>query len=140
MIDKAKFYFLKYREAIVYIIFGGLTTIVYTIIYFFCRDFFSLSVGYSTNIAWFLSVIFAYITNKVWVFESKSLKLKIVAKEFIQFVYARLLSQGINYIIMNVGIKKLHISELLVLVMANVIVVLFNYFASKFLIFKKKER
>lgn len=139
LIDKLKLYFIKYREEVVYIFFGGLTTVVYTIAYTLCREFFTLPVGYSTNIAWVIAVIFAYITNKIWVFEVRNYNLKSMAKEFILFVYARLLSQAINYLIMVGGVEKFNINEWFVLIFAQIIVVLFNYFASKWFVFKKNS-
>ena len=61
----------QYKMPILYIIFGGLTTLVNIIVYFICYDASGLSNVLSTIIAWILSVIFAFITNKLYVFESK---------------------------------------------------------------------
>lgn len=75
----------KYQQPILYLFFGICTTIVNIITYYLSAHILSLSVILSTCLAWLVSVIFAYITNKWWVFESKSLRLKAVIQEFLSF-------------------------------------------------------
>lgn len=62
---------MKYREIINYLIFGVLTTIVNYVVYLICAKMFLLNVETSTIVAWILSVLFAYITNAKFVFDSK---------------------------------------------------------------------
>lgn len=139
MIDKIKLCFIKYREAIMYLIFGVLTTGVNAIVYSPLRIFFHLSKFSSSVIAWIVAVAFAYTTNKIWVFQSKNYKNNIDIKEIITFFYARILSLGLNIGILYFGVELLKIHEAIVYIFANIIVVLFNYFASKWFVFKKKN-
>ncbi len=142
----------KYKELILYVIFGALTTIVNLI----TLKAFNLILGderylLSNVIAWFVSVIFAYITNKLFVFESKSMKTNVVAKELVSFFSARIFSLVIEEIglfllvdiaglgekvieIFGIGIGGIMISKIIL----AVVVVILNYVFSKFLIFKKK--
>ena len=85
--------FIKYKELITYVFFGGLTTVVNLIVF----KLFGMLLGderylISNAIAWVVAVIFAFITNKLWVFESKSLSGKVLLKEIPSFFAARVLS------------------------------------------------
>ena len=126
------------RETIVYTIFGVLTTVVdfaaFGILYY------SLNIGelVSNTLAWVLAVIFAFITNKLWVFESKSWKPSVAGKEFTGFVGARVFSFFIETIMMFVMITLLSWHDLIAKTIVGIVVVILNYFFSKLLIFKKK--
>lgn len=134
--------FNKYREIIIYIIVGGLTTVVNFVIYYLCK----LTIGTSTIltmnisnfIAWVVAVLFAFVANKLYVFNSKSLEKTVVLKEFCGFVVARVFSLGAEVVIMNVGIGILFIPDMICKLFAQVVIILMNYFFSKFIIFKKK--
>ena len=78
-----------------------------------------------------------FVTNKVFVFESKAKEKKTVIKELISFVTARLLTLGIEEIILFVGCNLLNIDALIVKIIAQVVVIVSNYFLSKLFIFKK---
>ncbi len=64
--------FLKYKEMVLYLVFGGLTTLVNIVTYALFAYVFNMGTVASTALAWIVSVIFAYITNKIFVFESKT--------------------------------------------------------------------
>lgn len=134
IIEKLLQIYYTYKEPILYLIFGGLTTLVNIITYFVCYNMASLSNVISTIIAWILSVIFAFITNKIYVFESKS---KSIIVELTSFFLCRLgtgiLDLGIMYF--TVDILKWH--ALLMKIISNVIVIILNYIFSKLIIFKK---
>lgn len=134
IIEKLLQIYYTYKEPILYLIFGGLTTLVNIITYFVCYNIASLSNVISTIIAWILSVIFAFITNKIYVFESKS---KSIIVELTSFFLCRLgtgiLDLGIMYF--TVDILKWH--ALLMKIISNVIVIILNYIFSKLIIFKK---
>lgn len=145
--------FIKYKELITYVIFGVLTTLVN----FFAFWLFTKILGeelYLINnaIAWVVGVIFAYITNKLFVFESKSWDLKVVTKEITGFLGARIFSflveEGGMFLfitVLGLGKKSLTILNLtitgqfVVKILLAVIVVVMNYVFSKFFIFKSSE-
>lgn len=89
-------------------------------------------------IAWVAAVVFAFITNKLWVFESKSWKPSVAGKEFTGFVGARVFSFFIESIMMFVMITLLSWHDLIAKTIVGIVVVILNYFFSKLLIFKKK--
>ena len=100
--------FRKYREIILYVFFGGCTTLVNIVVYYAMTRF--LGVGeYASNVtAWILSVLFAYVTNKIWVFESRSREAKVLLREMGSFFGCRLLSLGLDMGVLWLGIEILH--------------------------------
>ena len=146
-----KDFFKKHRELIIYIIVGGLTTVVNYIIHFGLR-FLGANYYIALSIAWLGSVIFAYVANRIYVFESKS-KGKAQIKEFVLFISARFFSYGLELLIAFIFIDlanadsivwqpdfidtTIPIGELLVKTVGQVIIVLSNYVFSKLVIFKK---
>ena len=74
------------KEAILYIVFGVLTTIINLISYYFFSNIITINYLISNTIAWIISVIFAYMTNKLYVFNSKSIRIDIIIKEFTKFI------------------------------------------------------
>lgn len=134
---KIKELFLKYKEVISYLFFGGCTFLVSIISFYVFNKVLSFNEHVSNIISWILAVAFAFVTNKVFVFESKAKEKKTVIKELISFVTARLLTLGIEEIILFVGCNLLNIDALIVKIIAQVVVIVSNYFLSKLFIFKK---
>lgn len=125
------------KEKALYLVFGVLTTIVNIVCYFVLADLFNFSYTMATIYAWILSVLFAFITNKFYVFNSKCNHLKILFKELTWFIFYRLLSLFIDLLLMFILIELIASNDLIAKVISNMVVVVFNYFASKTLIFKK---
>lgn len=130
--------FKKYQQPILYLFFGVCTTAVNIITYYISAHILFLSVILSTCLAWIISVIFAYITNKWWVFGSKNLHLKAVIQEFTSFIGCRLFTGACDLLIMFIFVDCLGISDLFVKIASNVLVVILNYIFSKLIIFKRK--
>lgn len=128
----------KYQQPILYLFFGICTTIVNIITYYLSAHILSLSVILSTCLAWLVSVIFSYITNKWWVFESKSLRLKAVIQEFLSFTGCRLFTGACDLLIMLIFVDSLGMDDLFVKIASNILVVVLNYIFSKMIIFKRK--
>jgi len=129
--------FLKYKEIIMYLIFGVLTTLVNIVVYYITSKICKMDYQVSNIIAWILSVSFAFITNKVYVFESKNTNKNIVLKEILSFYSLRILSLGIDMLCMFVLISICNINDLISKVIVNVIVIMINYVTSKLFTFKK---
>lgn len=127
------------RETITYIIFGVLTTAVNYVTYYLLYRFTALDAIIYNTIAWAVSVIFAFITNKLFVFESKKWAIRTVLREFFPFVGARILSLLLEeaFLVLTVNVLGMH--ELIAKIIISVVVVIVNYFASKFIIFRKKN-
>ena len=146
-----KAFLLKHRELIIYIIVGGLTTIVNYIIHFGLR-FFNANYYVALSLAWLGCVLFAYVANRIFVFESKS-RGKAQIKEFILFMGARVFSYGLELLIAFIFIDlakadsfvwqpdfietTIPVGELLVKTVGQIVIVLSNYIFSKLVIFKK---
>ncbi|MDD6798623.1 MAG: GtrA family protein [Bacteroides sp.] len=130
------------RETISYLIFGVLTTVINIIVFWFAERELLLfmpdkAATLTANIvAWVIAVAFAFITNKIFVFESKSMEFKVVMKELYGFVIARLLSLAFDEGFMFVAI--MFMNSMIAKIISNVFVVIINYVLSKFFIFKDK--
>ncbi len=125
----------KYREVIMYLIFGVLTTLVNIVSFFLLSDILKINWMPSNVASWIISVLFAYFTNKKYVFDSKNKK---IIKEFISFVLFRVLSLAIDMATMYLLIDILTVDTMISKIISNVIVVISNYIFSKFIIFKKQ--
>lgn len=127
----------KNKELIKYLIFGILTTLV-NILCFYILDKLNIDIYINNTISWIVSVIFAFITNKLYVFESKSLDIKIIFKEGTSFLGARIFSYFVDMGTIYLLFDGLRINKLISKIVSNIIVIIINYIFSKF-IFKKKE-
>jgi len=130
---------IEMKEVILYLVFGVLTTLVYFIVYTVCTRLISIDIFTSSVIAWILSVTFAYITNKAYVFESKELSQKMLIREISAFFIARVFSLAVDLSIMYIGVNLLFMFDMYVKLISQVFVVIMNYLLSKFLIFKKED-
>lgn len=139
------------REVFMYLVFGVLTTVVSWASYaLFIKILGGISnsdvrISVANVLSWIAAVLFAFITNKLWVFDSKSWKPSVVIKELGMFVVARLATGCIEWfgvpLLVKIGVdQELFGTEGMVAkIIASVLVVILNYFFSKLLIFKKKE-
>ena len=126
----------KYSEILLYLFFGGLTTLI-NIVSFFVLRLLDVNIYVSNIMAWVLAVLFAFITNKFFVFNSKGKSKKENVRELVSFFGFRVLSLGIDMGVMYVLINLLSSGELLAKVIANIVVIITNYIFSKVFIFKK---
>lgn len=131
--------FEKYKDVIPYLIFGVLTTVVNYVSYWFFAHVLSVSVLVSTVLAWILAVAFAYVTNRKWVFHSTAVTRNEILKEAGAFLAARIGTGVLDFLIMWIFVDLLHWNDLIVKAAANILVIIINYVASKFFIFKKKD-
>lgn len=129
----------KYKEGLLYLFFGGCTTLINIISFIIFRQF-KLGVDVSNIIAWLIAVIFAFITNKLFVFDSKNTDRKTVMKETISFLIARVISLGIDTGLLHLMIDFMKIHEVIAKVISNIVVIIVNYIFSKLFIFKKEKK
>lgn len=127
----------KHKETILYLFFGAFTTLVNIVSYLFFTRVISFNFMIANALAWILAVLFAYVTNKFFVFESKRIELRFLFKEFFSFVSFRLFSGVIEMAIMYVMIDLLFVNDIIVKVFTNIVVIVFNYLFSKMIIFRK---
>lgn len=130
----------KNKEIINYLIFGVLTTLVSFIIYFIFAKVFKIDEVISNGISWFFSVLFAFITNKLYVFESKEMGKKTLLKEVISFYLARLFTGVVcDLAIFALMVKVFKINDILSKLVVQVIVIVLNYILSKLFVFKRNK-
>ena len=129
----------KYKSVILYLVFGVLTTIV-NIVAYFLLDFNRLfNTVINTSIAWVVAVIFAYVTNKKWVFKSKVKGFKDNFKEMMSFFGCRIATGIMDVGIMFVFVDILRYDDMIIKIASNVLVVILNYVGSKLLVFRNKD-
>ena len=136
---KIKELLIKYKEVIMYLIFGVLTTIINIVTYYLFSNILNINYLVSNALAWILSVIFAYITNKIYVFESNTNKITDVLKEITSFVGFRVVSGLIDMGFMYITVSLLLLNDTIMKILSNVVVVILNYVFSKLFIFKKDK-
>ncbi|MDE6420160.1 MAG: GtrA family protein [Lachnospiraceae bacterium] len=130
----------QYREIIVYLIVGVLTTIVSWAAYAVCKLFLDVQDPIQMDVAvvirWTTGVVFAYFTNRAYVFQSKNPNM---FKEAISFTSSRLVTLALELIIMQVLPFAFGMNDWLATFIAAVVVTVTNYIFSKFIVFKKKK-
>ncbi|RAS74879.1 GtrA family protein [Priestia endophytica] len=127
------------KEMISYLVFGVLTTVVNIALYILLTKGFSIDYRWATTVAWIVSVLFAFVTNKLYVFKSKTLTTSIMFRELLSFFFFRGLSYVLDLAIMIICVSRLSIDDIVAKILANIVVILVNYIASKYFIFKNKE-
>jgi len=129
-----KLYF-QYKEIINYLIIGGITTVVSIVSYagfrIFIEDF-----NICTVLSWIVTVLFAYVTNRIFVFESND---KNIFQELSKFIGARFLSLLCDILLMNVFVKIFRIDDRIAKIIVQFAIVVINYVLSKILVFKRKD-
>lgn len=136
---KLKELFVKYYDIISYLFFGGLTTVVNYLVYLPCYNWLHLSATVSNMIAWAVAVIFAYLTNKPFVFKSYDWSMKTVVPEFGKFLGCRIGSGLMETVIILLTVDCLNWNGNIMKLITNILVIILNYIGSKLLVFTKKK-
>lgn len=128
------------KEIILYVIFGVLTTVVSLVTYYICVGTFlnaenAIQLQIANIISWIISVAFAYVTNRKFVFESKN---KNKLTEATKFVTSRIATLLIDMCIMFLGVTILKFNDKIIKLISQVIVIVANYVFSKIFVFNKK--
>ena len=123
----------KYKEIINYIIVGGCTTVVSIVSYYLFRLIIS-NYLVCTILSWVVAVLFAYVTNRIFVFESID---KNIIVEFIKFVMARVLSLLSELLVMFILVDLIRVDDKIAKIIVQFIVLVLNYIFSKVFVFRK---
>ena len=138
--EKIKQIVIKYKELILYAIFGVLTTVVNIVTFgVLTWDKVGMHELLANVIAWVVSVAFAFVTNKLFVFESKSFKSSVFWPELFKFSLGRVLTGLLDEGIIALTVTMLHGNALLWKIISNIIVIILNFIISKLLVFKNKK-
>jgi len=139
--DKIKELYKKYKEVINYLIFGVLTTLVNFVSYFIFAKVFKIDEVISSGLSWLCSVLFAYITNKLFVFESKTTRKREILKEMASFFLSRIVSGALCDVgTFAIMVKVLNINDVVAKLVTQVMVVILNYLLSKLIVFRKSKK
>lgn len=129
----------KHEEGFNYLIFGFLAFVLNYILYFVFADALHMHYMAATVISWVLTVVFAYWTNRTFVFKSQNRDISAVVKEFISFIGARVATEVLEIVLMYVMVDVLAINDKISKLVCQTIVILANYVLSKIWIFKKSS-
>ena len=139
-------WYRKHQEGMRYLVFGALSTVVNIGVYAIFSALLlkgmaneALKVNISEIIAFIAGVVFAYVTNKFYVFNSKTNGIKELAKEITSFISCRILTEIISILMMNAAVW-FNINDILMKVLSNIVVIVLNFVFSKILIFKGDKK
>lgn len=128
----------KYNEIINYVIFGVLTTLVSLVTYYLCSKVFHIYYLVSNVISFIISVLFAYVTNKIYVFKSDAKGSKVL-KELFSFVSSRILSFIIENVILVILVSVIKLDDMISKTIVQIIVIILNYILSKLVFLRSKN-
>lgn len=129
-------FYKKNKEMLLYLFFGFLSFVVNVILYGLFYEIFHINELIANIFSWIITVVFAFFTNRIWVFESSTDSFKAFMKQMIAFYQGRLVTLVIEEIILFVFITVLAMNSIVVKIAAQVIVIVLNYVFSKLFVFK----
>ena len=132
-------WYREHREGMRYLVFGALSTVINIVVFAICTKLVNLSTAVSNTIAWILAVLFAYVTNKIYVFNSKTKGFNDLTREILSFFGARIATLIIETAFLWVVIDKLGFNDIFMKIISNIIVIILNFVFSKIFIFKKEK-
>ena len=139
LLDYFKILYNKYMEAINYLVFGVLSVVINVVVYYLCAECLGINYLLGNFFAWFCSVLFSFVTNKLFVFENKSNSIYEWLSQGIMFVGARILTGCVDMMGMYIMVGKMYIDKMISKYAMNILVIVLNYIFSKLWIFRKKE-
>ena len=125
-------------ELVAYLFAGVATTVVNYVVYYIATRWFGLTTMPGTWVAWALAVAFGYVVNKIFVFKTHCPDAAALVREAAGFVAMRLVSLGAETVLMYLTVEVLHLNDLVMKLVINLVVIVLNYIFSKLIIFKKK--
>ena len=139
IVNRIKGLAIKHKRLILYAVFGILTTGINFVSYYLCYNIVRIENVPATIIAWILAVAFAFITNKLWVFDSKCFDKKTLVHEIPTFFGARLITGILDVVIMYIAVDVMLWNPMVWKLVSNIIVIVLNYAASMLIIFTKRD-
>ncbi len=134
-----KRFYEKHRDMIPYAVFGVLTTLVNIAAYWALAHPLGMAAVPSDVIAWALAVLFAYVTNRKWVFHSEAATGREILKEGASFYLCRLATGALDWGSIFLLVDVLHWNDMIVKIAVNIVVILLNYAASRVIVFRKRR-
>lgn len=132
-------FYKKYKMVLLYIFFGGCTTVI-SIVSFAAFVGLGINELIANVLSWIFAVLFAYVTNRTWVFDSKATGVESICKEASAFFGGRLLTLGMEEVLLLVFVTWLEFDSMIVKLIAQIVVLVSNYIISKWLVFRKPQQ
>lgn len=129
----------KYKEVLLYGVFGAVSTIINVSGFYICRQYLHIALLLSNILAWTAAFVFAFITNKVWVFQSNEWKSRAAVREMASFFIVRLFTLFLDTLLIWWFVEQLQIWEMPAKIFVNMLVIIINYAAGKWWVFKRKN-
>ena len=136
---------IRYREAVLYVFFGGLTTLVSWGTYYVMAKWLEWDLNLSNVLSWVIGVLFAFAVNKWFVFEAKSRDKKVVSKEITLFIGGRLLTGVVAWllfpVLLYIGMDQALFGTpgMVAKIVVTVVEVALNWVISKYVVFTQKS-
>lgn len=127
----------KNKEVLLYLFFGGLTFIVSIGTYAVFNVFLGINELIANVMSWIFAVLFAFLTNRIWVFQAPTNTIQEFVKQMVSFFGGRLITLAVEEVILLVFITILGFGSMLIKVVAQIVVIVLNYIISKFYVFKE---
>ncbi len=131
---------IKYRQLILYAFFGVFTTLANLALYFLCTKVFHWNVLLSNAVAWLGGVIVAFVTNKLFVFESRDTSFRTVLREGLEFAAGRALTGVFEEIFLYITVERMGLWDIPMKLICNVVVIILNFVFSKLIIFREGDK
>ena len=133
-------FYKKYKEALLYLFFGGLTFFLSIFLFWFMgKGVLHLNVLINNTIDWIICVAFQFFTNRTWVFDAEFDNQKDFWKQAGSFTLGRLFTLVVENGILHIFVTMMNFPEMLIKFVATFVVIVLNYVISKLIVFKKKD-
>lgn len=129
----------RYKDVLLYLFFGVLTTLINLIAYWVMGTKLCINIHISNVTAWVVAVIFAYVTNRTWVFKEHAHGAHAIGKEICSFSAGRLFTLGVEELMLLLFVDLLSFNKNVIKIIGQVAVVILNYVISKLFVFKKDK-
>ncbi len=133
-------FYKKHKSVLLYLFFGALTTVVSILSFFIAGTVMGINVHIANTISWVLAVTFAFVTNRIWVFDAKCETKKEFFVQARDFYAGRLATYFVEELILLVFVNLLSFNQDIVKIVAQFVILVLNYIVSKFFVFKKKDK
>lgn len=130
-------WYKKHKEVLLYLFFGGLAVFLNLALFVLFTKRFGWGALFANVVDWIICVLFQFITNKTWVFDADTNSAKGFLAQLAGFFSGRLLTLGVEELMLFVFIDRLRWNSILVKLIAQIVVIVSNYVISKFFVFKK---
>ena len=127
---------MKYKEQLLYLFFGGLSFLVSISTFAYFEKVININELLNNILSWIVTVLFAFLTNRVWVFSSKTKNWKEFVRQMYSFYMGRVVTLVIEELILLIFVTWLNLNSIVVKLIAQVLVIILNYIISKFVVFK----